>query len=72
MRQQSIDPLASLPQMQAALHQRLRELTPTPAAELAAAWQAARAGGRGQAAAGADKAGAAAAGAVFGVGDVSG
>src|ERR1700693_3090065 len=37
----SIDPLAALPETQARLHQRLLELTPTPSADLEAAWQAA-------------------------------
>jgi hypothetical protein len=37
----SIDPLAALAQTQQQLHDRLRELTPTPSPELQAAWQAA-------------------------------
>ena len=36
----SIDPLAALAQTQQQLHDRLRELTPTPSPELQAAWQA--------------------------------
>src|SRR5271167_2118598 len=37
----SMDPLAALAETQAQLHQRLLELTPTPSADLEAAWQAA-------------------------------
>jgi hypothetical protein len=36
----SIDPLAALAQTQEQLHERLLELTPTPSAELQAAWRA--------------------------------
>ena len=36
----SIDPLAALTETQEQLHQRLLELTPTPSAELQAAWRA--------------------------------
>src|SRR6266540_2784130 len=38
----SIDPLAALAQTQEAIHERLLEITPTDAAELEAAWNAAR------------------------------
>lgn len=42
----SIDPLAALAQTQAALLERLQEITPNDAAELQAAWDVAHAAGR--------------------------